>query len=69
MIGQLRRIQYLDEAHRRILSHADVWVTSAEEIADYYLAHYCDGAPEHLAGLDAAEGTADREDVTNGAGN
>lgn len=45
LIGQAHRIKYLDEVLAYILSHEGVWATTADEIADWYLAHHHD---EHL---------------------
>ena len=41
-IGQPHRIKYLDEIFTYILSHDGVWKTTADEIADYYLANHYD---------------------------
>ncbi|MBI4184553.1 MAG: polysaccharide deacetylase family protein [Proteobacteria bacterium] len=51
LIGQPHRIQHLDDALRHILSHEGVWLTTADEIAEYYLAHYYDQAAGHAARL------------------
>ncbi len=51
VIGQPHRIQYLDEILRYIMSHDGVWQTTADEIAEYYMAHYYDQAVTHAAGL------------------
>jgi peptidoglycan/xylan/chitin deacetylase (PgdA/CDA1 family) len=49
LIGQPHRIQYLDEILRYIMSHDRVWQTTADEIADYYIAHYYDQMLAHTA--------------------
>jgi peptidoglycan/xylan/chitin deacetylase (PgdA/CDA1 family) len=49
LIGQPHRIQYLDEVLRYIMSHDGVWQTTADEIADYYIAHYYDQMVAHTA--------------------
>ena len=49
-IGRPGRIRYLYEALEYILSHDDVWVTTAEQIADHYIEHYYDEAVEMLRG-------------------
>ena len=51
VIGQPHRVHYLDEILRYIMSHDGVWQTTADEIADYYLAHYYDQAMAHAATL------------------
>ena len=42
LFGQPHRIKYLDEILRYIMSHEGVWVATADEIADYYIANYYD---------------------------
>ena len=44
MIGQPHRIGYLAEASSYILGHDGVWLTTADEIAEHYLAHHYDAA-------------------------
>jgi allantoinase len=39
IFGQPYRVKYLDETLRYILSHDAVWVATADEIAEHYLAH------------------------------
>jgi peptidoglycan/xylan/chitin deacetylase (PgdA/CDA1 family) len=41
-IGRPSAIKYLSEALEYILGHADVWVTTADEIAEYYIENYYD---------------------------
>ncbi len=47
LIGQPHRIKYLDEILRYIMSHDGVWQTTADEIADYYIANYYDQMVAH----------------------
>ena len=49
LTGQAHRIRYLDEALSYILSHEGVWRTTADEIAEYYLANYYDETRRHIA--------------------
>ena len=51
--GQPHRIRHLDRALSYILSHDQVWLTTADDIAEYYLTHYYDAALAHLAGQQA----------------
>jgi peptidoglycan/xylan/chitin deacetylase (PgdA/CDA1 family) len=53
LIGQPHRIGYLDEILRYIMAHDGVWQTTADEIAEYYIAHYYDQAVAHAAKLNA----------------
>jgi peptidoglycan/xylan/chitin deacetylase (PgdA/CDA1 family) len=53
LIGQPHRITYLAEILHYIMSHAGVWQTTADEIAEYYIAHYYDQAVAHVAQLQA----------------
>ena len=39
-IGRLNAAKHLDEALRYILGHDGVWATTADDIAEYYLANY-----------------------------
>jgi len=43
------RMQAFEEALEYITGHSDVWVTTAREIADYYLANYYDAAMADIA--------------------
>lgn len=54
LIGQPHRIRYLDEFLGYIMAHDGVWQTTADEIAEYYIAHYYDQAVVHAANLNAA---------------
>ena len=51
LIGQPHRIKYLDDILGYIMSHDGVWQTTADEIAEYYIANYYDQAVEHAARL------------------
>ena len=51
LIGQPHRAKYLDEVLQYIMSHDGVWQTTADEIAEYYIAHYYDEAVAHAEGL------------------
>jgi allantoinase len=53
LIGQPHRVKYLDDILRYIMSHGGVWQTTADEIAEYYLAHYYDQAVAHAARVNA----------------
>ena len=45
--GQPHRIKYLDEILGYIMSHDGVWQTTADEIAENYIANYYDEAVAH----------------------
>ena len=47
-IGQPHRVRYLDEALGYILSHGGVWQTTADDLAEYYMANYYDNIVAHL---------------------
>ena len=47
LIGQPHRVKYLDNALSYIMAHDGVWQTTADEIAEYYLANYYDQAVAH----------------------
>ncbi len=47
LIGQPHRAKYLDEILNYIMSHDGVWQTTADEIAEYYIANYYDQAVAH----------------------
>ncbi len=53
LIGQPHRIKYLDEILSYIMSHDGVWQTTADEIAEYYVANYYDQAVEHAKQFNA----------------
>ena len=40
LIGQPHRVKYLDDILNYIMKHDGVWQTTADEIADYYIANY-----------------------------
>jgi len=50
-IGQPHRVKYLDRILNYIMSHDGVWQTTADEIAEYYIANYYDQAVAHAAQL------------------
>ena len=52
-IGQPHRVKYLDQILNYVMSHDGVWQTTADEIAEYYIAHYYDQAIAHAAQLNA----------------
>ena len=47
LIGQPHRIKYLDEILSYITSHSDIWMTTADDIAEYYIENYYDQAVDH----------------------
>jgi len=47
-IGQPNRIKYLDEALTYVLSHDGVWKTTADDIAEHYMANCYDEVTAHL---------------------
>lgn len=47
LIGQPHRINYLDDMLGYIMSHDGVWQTTADDIAEYYIANYYDRMVEH----------------------
>ncbi len=49
LTGQPHRIKYLDEILSYIMSHDGVWQTTADEIAEYYIANYYDQVVAHTA--------------------
>ena len=51
LIGQPHRIKYLEEILAYIMGHEAVWQTTADEIADYYMANYYDQSVEHARNL------------------
>jgi allantoinase len=48
-IGRPNAAKHLDEALRYILGHDGVWATTADEIAEYYLANYYDEVKSCIA--------------------
>jgi peptidoglycan/xylan/chitin deacetylase (PgdA/CDA1 family) len=53
LIGQPHRIKYLDAILSYIMAHDGVWQTTADEIAEYYIARYYDQAVAHTAKVNA----------------
>ena len=51
LIGQPHRARYLDDVLGYIMSHDGVWQTTADDIAEYYIANYYDEAVAHAAKL------------------
>jgi peptidoglycan/xylan/chitin deacetylase (PgdA/CDA1 family) len=51
LTGQPHRARYLDQVLKYIMSHEGVWQTTADEIADYYIAHHYDEVVAHAAGF------------------
>jgi len=49
LLGQPHRIKYLDQALGYIMSHEGVWQTTADDIAEYYIANNYDQAVAHAA--------------------
>ena len=48
-IGRPNAAKHLDEALRHILGHDGVWATTADDIAEYYLANYYDQVKSWIA--------------------
>ena len=46
-IGKPHRVKYLDQILSYIMSHEGVWQTTADQIAEYYIANYYDQAIDH----------------------
>lgn len=53
LIGQPHRVRYLDDILSYIMSHNGVWQTTADEIAEYYIANYYDQTVAHTAQLNS----------------
>ena len=49
LIGQPHRVKYLDEILGYIMSHEGVWQTTADEIAEHYIANHYDEVVAHAA--------------------
>ena len=49
LTGQPHKSKYLDEILDYIMSHAGVWQTTADDIAEYYISNYYDEAVDHAA--------------------
>ena len=54
LIGQPHNIKYLDQVLDYIMSHDGVWQTTADEIAEYYIANYYDQTVAHAQKLNAS---------------
>ena len=52
-IGQPHRIKYLAEVLKYIMSHDGVWQTTADEIAEYYIANYYDATVVHAKSINS----------------
>ena len=52
-IGRPNAAKYLDEALRYILGHNNVWTTTADDIAEYYIANYYDQVASWIAARQA----------------
>jgi len=48
-IGRPNAAKHLDEALRYIVGHDGVWATTADEIAEYYLANYYEPVKSWIA--------------------
>ena len=48
-IGRPNATKHLDEVLPYILGHDGVWATTADDIAEYYLAHYYDQVKSWIA--------------------
>jgi peptidoglycan/xylan/chitin deacetylase (PgdA/CDA1 family) len=51
LIGQPHRLRYFDDILGYVLARDGVWATTSDEIADYYMAHYCEPMVAHLAAV------------------
>jgi len=49
LLGQPHRVDYLDEVLTYVLGHQDVWATTADQIAAWYLEHVFEDAIASLA--------------------
>jgi hypothetical protein len=54
VVGHPHRISALDDVLQHITSHDDVWLATANEIADWYYAHHYDAAVRHKVSERAA---------------
>jgi len=48
MMGAPHRVKHLDRALAYIRSHSDAWITTGEEIADWYIAHGMAAYQQHI---------------------
>jgi hypothetical protein len=55
-IGRPSAAKYLDQALAYILGHEGVWNTTADDIAEYYMAHYYDQVTGWIADRQARGG-------------
>lgn len=55
MIGRPSAAKYLDRMLKYILGHEGVWATTADAIAEYYIANYYDQFMEHVAAAEAPD--------------
>ena len=55
IMGQAHRIKYLDNILRYVTSHEGVWLATADEIAEYYMADHYDQAVAHAARLSGVD--------------
>ena len=53
LIGQPHRVKYLEEVLDYIMSHEGVWQTTADDIAEYYIANHYDQAVAHAQQFNA----------------
>src|SRR5262249_33086508 len=49
VIGHPHRIAALDDVLKHVTSHADVWLATGREIADWYYEHHYDDAVRHTS--------------------
>ena len=56
IMGHPHRIRHLDRILEHILGHDGVWKATGEEIADWYLNHYVNGAESPQGAASPAEG-------------
>ena len=55
-VGQPHRIRAFQKVMEYILSHPGVWVTTGENIANWYNENHLPAIEAHLAGVEAANG-------------
>jgi peptidoglycan/xylan/chitin deacetylase (PgdA/CDA1 family) len=56
LVGLPFRLRHLERALAHIASHDDVWLTTSDEIADWYLENHYDAALESIGGLAGSSG-------------
>ena len=59
-IGRPNAAKYLDEALRYILGHDGIWNTTADDIAEYYIANHYDEVMHWIAGQKAWRAAGER---------